>query len=422
MSNKFPLYTNTNSDQWYDRATKVIPAGVYCHLGPAEGQFIPVNRWPRFSEKAKGTYFWDVDGNQYIDYMCAYGPNILGYGDEDVDAAAIEQIKKGNCTTSPSKIMVECAELLVDTVASADWAFFAKNGNDATQGAILTARAHTHRKQLIFFNNFYHGVSPMVQKIDYPGVTPEDVANNLYARWNDIEGLKQIIAENEGEIAALIAQPYNHGNFLDNYFPDEGFWKEVRQLCTDNGIVLIVDDVRCGFRLDLAGSDHFFGFEADIICFCKALANGWNMSAFCGKEFLKNAASSLSYTGSYWMSAVPFAACIACINKLKAIDAPKLFHQMGTELTEGLKKAGAEHGFDLVVSGAPALFYLRIANDDSLLLHQDWIAECVNRGVFFASHHNHFMNAALTHEDINRTIEIAEDAFKAVKKLHPELG
>lgn len=422
MSNKFPLYNNTNSDAWYDRATKVIPAGVYGHLGPAEGQFIPVNRWPRFSEKAKGTYFWDVDGNQYIDYMCAYGPNILGYGDEDVDAAAIEQIKKGNCTTSPSKIMVECAELLVDTVASADWAFFAKNGNDATQGAILTARAHTHRKKLIFFNNFYHGVSPMVQKLDYPGVTPEDVANNLYARWNDIEGLKQIIAENEGEIAALIAQPYNHGNFLDNYFPDEGFWKEVRQLCTDNGIVLIVDDVRCGFRLDLAGSDHFFGFEADIICFCKALANGWNMSAFCGKEFLKNAASSLSYTGSYWMSAVPFAACIACINKLKAIDAPKLFHQMGTELTEGLKKAGAEHGFDLVVSGAPALFYLRIANDDSLLLHQDWIAECVNRGVFFASHHNHFINAALTHEDINRTIEIAEDAFKAVKKLHPELG
>ncbi len=419
MSKKFPLYKTTKSDAWFDRATKVIPAGVYGHLGPAEGQFIPVNRWPRFSEKAQGSYFWDVDGNKYIDYMCAYGPNILGYCDEDVDAAAFEQMKKGNCVTSPDKVMVECAELLVDTVATADWAFFAKNGNDATQGAILTARAHTHKKKLIFFNNFYHGVSPMVQKIDYPGVTPEDVANNIYARWNDIEGLKQIIAEDD-DIAAIIAQPYNHGNFLDNYFPDEGFWKGVRELCTKNNIVLIVDDVRCGFRLDLAGSDHFFGFEADIICFCKALANGYNMSAFCGKEFLRNAASSLSYTGSYWMSAVPFAACIACINKLKKIDAPKLFKELGTELTDGLVAAGKEHGFDLVVSGAPALFYLRIANDDSLLLHQDWVAECVNRGVFFTSHHNHFINASLTHEDINRTIEIAEDAFKAVKKLHPE--
>ena len=419
MSKKFPLYKTTKSDEWFDRATKVIPAGVYGHLGPAEGQFIPVNRWPRFSEKAQGSYFWDVDGNKYIDYMCAYGPNILGYCDEDVDAAAFEQMKKGNCVTSPDKVMVECAELLVDTVATADWAFFAKNGNDATQGAILTARAHTHKKKLIFFNNFDPGGSPMVQKIDYPGVTPEDVANNIYARWNDIEGLKQIIAEDD-DIAAIIAQPYNHGNFLDNYFPDEGFWKEVRELCTKNNIVLIVDDVRCGFRLDLAGSDHFFGFEADIICFCKALANGYNMSAFCGKEFLRNAASSLSYTGSYWMSAVPFAACIACINKLKKIDAPKLFKELGTELTDGLVAAGKEHGFDLVVSGAPALFYLRIANDDSLLLHQDWVAECVNRGVFFTSHHNHFINASLTHEDINRTIEIAEDAFKAVKKLHPE--
>ncbi len=421
MSKKIPLYSTKNSDAWYDRAAKVIPAGVYGHLGPAEGQFIPVNRWPRFSEKAKGSYFWDVDGNKYIDYMCAYGPNVLGYGDEDVDAAVIEQIKKGNCVTSPDKIMVECAELLVDTVNTADWAFFAKNGNDATQGAILTARAYTHRKKLIFFNGFYHGVSPMVQKIDYPGVTPEDVANNLYIGWDDIEGLKQLIEDNKGEIAAIIAQPYDHGNFKDNSFPMDGFWKQVREICTKEDIVLIIDDVRCGFRLDLAGSDHFFGFEADIICFCKALANGYNMSAFCGKEFLRGAASSLSYTGSYWMSAVPFAACIACINKLKKLDAPKLFRELGTELTDGFVKAGAEHGFDLKVTGAPALFYLRIANDDSLLLHQDWVAECVNRGLFITSHHNHFINASLTKEDINRSIEIAEDAFKAVKKLHPEL-
>ena len=418
---KYPLYKTKKSDEWYDRATKVIPAGVYGHLGPAEGQFIPVNRWPRFSDKAQGTYFWDVDGNKYIDYMCAYGPNVLGYNDPDVDAAALKQMKLGNCTTSPNKVMVECAELLVDTVNTADWAFFAKNGNDATQGAILTARAHTHRKKIIFFNGFYHGVSPFVQKIDYPGVTPEDVVNNLYVNWDDIDTLKKVVEENDGEIAALIAQPYNHGNFFDNTLPMKGFWQDVRKLCTEKGIVLIVDDVRAGFRLDLAGSDHYFGFEADIICFCKALANGYNMSAFCGKEFLKSAASSLSYTGSYWMSAVPFAACIACINKMKKLDTPKLFREMGTELTDGLKAAGKEHGFDLVVSGEPALFYLRIANDDSMMLHQEWIAECVNRGVFFASHHNHFMNAAVTHEDIKTTIEIAEEAFKTVKKNHPEL-
>lgn len=417
----FPTYKNDKSSELYARATKVIPSGVYGHLGPAEGQFIPVQKWPRFSEKAKGAYFWDVDGNRYIDYMCAYGPNVLGYGDPDVDKAALAQLKLGNCTTSPNKIMVDCAELLVDTVNSADWAFFAKNGNDVTQAAILTARAYTHRKKIIFFNGFYHGVSAVVQKIDYPGILPEDVANNLYVPWDDIDGLKKVIEENKGEIAGLIAQPYDHGNFYDNKIFSKEFWQQVRKLCDDNGIILIIDDVRAGFRLDLAGSDHYFGFKADLICFCKALANGYNMSALCGREFLKSTVSGLSYTGSYWMSAVPFAACIACINKMKKLDTPKLFREMGTKLTDGLVAAGKEHGFDLVVSGAPALFYLRIANDDSMLLHQEWIAECVNRGVFFASHHNHFINAALTDEDIKLTTEIAEDAFSVVAKNHPEI-
>ena len=376
----FPIYDHTKSREYFNRATKVIPSGVYGHLGPAEGNFIPVTDWPLFGDHAKGTYFWDVDDNKYIDYMCAYGPNVLGYCDKDVDAAAIAQSKLGNCTTSPNKIMVEFAELMVDTVASADWAFFAKNGNDVTTCAVMTARAATHRKKIIFVNGFYHGISPWTQKVDYPGVVPEDVANNLYVDWNDFEALEKLVAENEGEVAAFIATPYMHGNYKDNELPADGYWQKVRELCTRKGIVLIVDDVRAGFRLDLAGSDHYYGFEADLICFCKAIANGWNVSCLCGKEFLKSAVSSLSYTGSYWMSCVPFAAGIACINKMKKLDTPTLFREKGLRLTNGLKDAAANNGFNLVVSGEPALFYLRIANDDSMMLHQEWIQPLHQRG------------------------------------------
>ena len=135
--------------------------------------------------------------------------------------------------------------------------------------------------------------------------------------------------------------------------------------------MLIIDDVRCGFRLDLAGSDHYYGFKADLICFCKALANGYNMSCVCGPEHMKATASSVTFTGSYWLSAEPFAACIACINKMKKLDTPTLFRKLGTQLTEGLVKAGKKHGFNMVVSGEPALFYLRIANDDNLMIHQE---------------------------------------------------
>jgi glutamate-1-semialdehyde 2,1-aminomutase len=177
---------------------------------------------------------------------------------------------------------------------------------------------------------------------------------------------------------------------------------------------LVVDDVRAGFRLDLAGSDHYFGFEADLICFCKAIANGHNVSALCGKNFLKSTISGLSYTGSYWMSAVPFAAGIACIEKLKRIGAPKLLIDKGEKLKSGLIAAASEYGYDLHVTGVPSLFYLRLADDPSLMLHQRWIAECVKRGAYLTNHHNHFINAALTDADIAETVEIAKEAFAAI--------
>lgn len=411
-----PIYDHSKSREQYLRASKVIPSGVYGHLGPAEGCFIPVSAYPQFSERAQGPYFWDIDGNRYIDYMCAYGPNILGYNDPDVDEAAAKQREKGDCVTAPSTVMIDFAELLVEAVASADWAFFAKNGNDVTSIAVRAARAHTRRKKLVFFKGYYHGISPWCQKIDYAGVLEEEVCNNIYVDWNDFDRLAQVFEEHKHEIAAVIGQPYMHGNFMDNQLPQQDFWQKVRKLCDNEGTVLIIDDVRAGFRLDLAGSDHYFGFKADLICFCKALSNGYNVSALCGQEHMKNAVSGLSVTGSYWLSAVPFAAGIACIQKLKRLDCPKLLLDKGAALTDGLMAEAVKYGYDLRVSGVPSLFYLRLADDPSLRLHQAWVAECQKRGVYFTNHHNHFINAALSEEDIRETIEIAGEAFAALRE------
>ena len=414
----FKINDYTKSREAFLRAEKVIPSGIYGHQGPAEGCFVPVEAFPFFSERAQGSYFWDIDGNRFIDYMCAYGPNILGYNDPDVDAAAAAQRAKGDCVTAPNTKMIEFAELLVDTVNCADWAFFAKNGNDVTTMAVMTARAYTKRKKIIFFKGYYHGISPWTQKIDYAGVIEEDVVNNIYLDWNDITAVEETFEKYKGQIAAVIAQPYMHNNFMDNSLPAKDFWAKVRKLCTDNDTVLIVDDVRAGFRLDIAGSDHYFGFEADLICFCKALANGYNVSSLCGKDFLKNTVSSLSYTGSYWLSAVPFAAGIACINKLKKLNCPQLLIEKGTALKNGLIETASKYGYDLHVSGVPSLFYLRLADDPTLMLHQEWIAECVKRGIYFTNHHNHFINASLTDEDIATTIAVADEAFSIIKERH----
>lgn len=414
-------YEYQKSGELFNRALKVIPTGVYGHLGPAESCFIPVDAYPFFSDRAEGAYFYDVDSNRFIDYMCAYGPNILGYNDPDVDQAVMDQMKKGNCVTSPSFAMVEMAETLVDTVEMADWAFFAKNGGDVTSFALMIAKAKTGRKKTIMVKGGYHGVAPWTQKLGYPGIVEEDIANNLYVDWNNFEQLEKMVLDNKDQIACFISTPYHHPVFEDNEFPAKDYWQKVRKLCDDHGIVLVIDDVRCGFRLDLKGSDHYFGFKADLMCFCKALGNGWNFSAITGTDALKEVAASVMYTGSYWLSAVPFAAGKATIKKLIDLDAPKYLEKLGHKLLDGMVEKGKQYGFDLKVSGHPSMWYMRITNDDSLMLHQEWVAECVKRGVFFTNHHNQFLNCALTEEDIDFTIQVAEEAFKILKENHPEI-
>lgn len=416
------IYDISKSKKELQRALKVIPGGIYGHQGPGLGCMTPIDAFPKYASKAQGTYFWDIDGNKYLDYMCAYGPNIMGYNDPDVDKAFIEQLAISNCTTVPSTKMIDLAELMVDTVKSADWAFFMKNGGDATTFSVMIARQATQRKKIVFINGFYHGVAPWCQHIDSPGVIEEDMNHNLYIPFNDFAALEKVFADNKGEIAGFIGTPYLHANFITNQLPADGYWQKVRDLCTKNGTVLIIDDVRCGFRLDLAGSDNYYGFEADLICFCKALANGYNISCLCGKDSLKSVASDIMYTGSYWLSAAPFAAALTNIKKMKKLNAPKYLREMGLKASSIFQKAAQENGFNLEVSGEPSLFYILIRNDDSQMLHQEFVAECVKRGVFITNHHNHFINMSLKDEDIELTGQVADEAFKEVRKRHPEIN
>lgn len=414
-------YSYPKSTELFRRASGVIPGGIYGHLGPAEGVFIPVSSYPLYIERAEGAYFWDVDGNRFIDYMCAYGPIVLGYNDEDVNRAATEQLAKADCAVLPAEKMVELAELLVDTVNIADWAFFAKNGGDVTNLAVMTARAYTDRDKVITHHGGYHGVAPWMQQPDFPGVTSSDVANRISTTFGDFEELKKAVFRNRGEVAAIISTPYHHPTFADNQLPPEGYWQKVRDLCDQEGILLIIDDIRAGFRLDIQGSDHHYGFEADLVTYCKALANGFNISALVGKDEYKEAAASVFYTGSYWLSAAPMAAAITCITKMREMNLPEVVHNLGVELTEGLVRVAAENQFEMVISGEPAMWFHRIAgfdgrDDPNFMLSQAWVGECVRRGVFFTNHHNHFINAAMTSDDIAYTLDVADDAFKAVAK------
>lgn len=405
-------YLYPKSQELFQKAARVIPCGIYGHMSPAP--LIPPTAYPFYTKAAKGSKFWDIDGNEFIDYMCAYGPMILGYNHEKIDEAAAKQYRLGNCVTAPAPVMVELAEKLVDLVPAADWAFFAKNGGDVTSYAVMVARAETGRKKMVMMRGGYHGVAPWMQAPGHHGVMDEDHKNCIRIDWNDFAAFQKVVDENPGRIAGFMATPYHHPTFADSELPVDGYWKKVEDLCRKAGIVLIVDDVRCGFRLDLKGSNEYFGFTPDIICFCKAIGNGYPISALVGGDALKTTVSKVFYTGSYWFSAAPMAAALAVLNELETIDATAIMTDMGKKLMNGLVDVAKKHGYDMVATGHPAMPNFRIANDESLMLHQDWCAECTKRGAYFTPHHNWFVSAAHTDADIQKTLEIADEAFRVV--------
>lgn len=411
-------YTYKKRDEYFERALKAIPMGLYGHQGPVNSCALPVSAFPILSSKAKGNYFWDMDGNRFMDYMCAYGPNVLGYADDDVDKAAFEQSKLGDAISAPHYRIIEFAELMTNKIANADWAFFAKNGGDVTNLAVLTARAATGRKKILMLEGCYHGVAQWTQAIGFAGIIEEDVANNLYTPFNDVAAFEKIVNANKGQIACFISAPYHVPAFTDSILPNDDWWPRVQEICKKNGIVLIIDDIRCGFRLNMSGSADYFGIKPDLQCFCKALANGYNVSALVGTNAMRAAVSDVFYTGSYWMSSIPYAAGLACINKLEKINGPQYMIDKGKKLFTNIQEVAKQNGFNLVISGITSMPFIRLENDDNCLLHQQWVAECVQRGAFLANHHNLFINCAITDEDIQLTTEIADEAYKVVKEAN----
>ncbi|MCB1672216.1 MAG: aminotransferase class III-fold pyridoxal phosphate-dependent enzyme [Gammaproteobacteria bacterium] len=406
------IYQYSQSRALFERARRVIPNGIPGHFNPAVQK--PAGTYPYFVARAAGARFWDVDGNQFIDYMCGYGPMILGYDNPVVEEAVRAQVSRSDTCSLASPIMVELAEFLVDLIPMADWAYFAKNGADATNMAILIARAATGRRKVIAIEGGYHGSSPWMQAPGRTGITAEDHAEILRIPWNDLAALHGVLDEHQGEIAAFIASPYHHPVNQDNQLPADGYWQAVHKLLKQHGIVSICDDVRAGFRLDMRGSHEYFGYTPDLSCYCKAIANGYPISALVGIDSLRDTAAAIFQTGSFWFSAGPMAAALVCLQELQRLDAPTRILATGRKLLDGLVNIAREHGHELIVSGMPSMPYLRLAHEDGIGFHQALCGECTRRGVFLTSHHNLFISAAHSDADLQLTWDVFDDALASI--------
>jgi len=405
-------YTFAKSKELFLRAAKVIPGAIYGHQSPV--LTVP-GSFPYYAAKAQGPYYWDVDGNKFIDYMCGYGPMITGYNNPVVDAAARAEQANGDCYNHPTGRMVELAEFLPDLIPFADWAVFAKNGSDVTTWATLVAREATGRKKIVMCKGEYHGAHAWCTP-GHGGLLDEDRAQMLYYKWNDLAGLRTLFDRYPDQIAGVIMTPFHHPTYADLELPAPGFWQGVQKLCNDKGAVLILDDVRCGFRLSVKGSQDYFGFEPDISCYCKAIANGYVLSAAVGRDSLKGAAANVFLTGSYWNGAVPMAAALANIKLLQKENGVAHMFKMGELLMNGLVERGKAFGYEMIASGPTTIPFIHFGNETNFMRMQSWAAQMTIRGHFCHPSHNWFISAAHQPQDIAATLDAAEEAFKVVKK------
>ena len=407
-------WTNSKDSALRERAMAVIPNGMYGH----QSVMLLPDDYPQFFDRAQGAYLWDVDGNRYVDFMCGYGPNLFGYGHAEIDAAYVERMQQGDTMTGPGQAMVELAEAMTRQVSHADWAMFCKNGTDATTMAVMIARNFTQKKTIVLAKGAYHGAAPWCTPLKN-GVTPADRAHQLFYDYNDVESLEAAVREAGSDLAGIFASPIKHDAFIDQEAPTPEYARRARELCDEHGALLIIDDVRAGFRLARDCSWSLVNVKPDLSTWGKAIANGHPISALLGADIARFAAATIYATGSFWFSAAPMAASLVTMKLIAQSDYLERTIALGQRLRTGLEEVSNRHGFGLRQTGPVQLPLIMIDEDPTGAKGYFWNNALLKRGVYFHPWHNMFINTAMTDGDIDHALQAADDAFKLLKAAGP---
>ncbi len=308
---------------------------------------------------------------------------------------------------------MELAELLAETIPHCDWSMLAKNGTDATTIAVTIARAATEKRKILIARKAYHGAAPWCTP--YPaGTLPEDRAHQIFYDYNDPASLEQAAAEAGDDLAAIVATAIRHDIGRDHEMPNRIFAEAARKIADRTGAALILDDVRCGFRLDLGGSWELVGVRPDLTAFSKAIANGYALAAVTGRDRFRDAATRIFTTGSFWFQAIPMAAALATLRKLHAIDGTALMRRAGMRLREGLQAQADSRGIKIRQSGPPQMPLVLFEDDPEVTKGKFFCVEALKRGVYLHPVHTMFLSCAHTDAEIDRALEATDGAFAAV--------
>jgi glutamate-1-semialdehyde 2,1-aminomutase len=427
----------TNSKRLFEEACELIPGGVN---SPVRA-FKAVGDHPVFIERGEGAYLYDVDGNKYVDYICSWGPLLLGHQPEAVSKAVMTALTKGSTYGAPTGIEVEMAKKIVDAVPSVEMVRMVSSGTEATMSALRLARGYTGRNKIVKFEGCYHGhADHLLIKAgsgaltfgvpSSPGV-PESIASEtLTAQYNDIESVKALFAQYPGQIAAVIVEPIA-GN-MGLVLPKEGFLEGLREVTAEHGALLIFDEVISGFRASFGGAQKVYNIMPDLTCMGKIIGGGLPVGAYGGKkEIMMHVApvGPVYQAGTLSGNPLAMAAGIATLKELAKPGVYETIEAKAKKLAEGVQAAAEKAGVTVSINHSASLLTVFFTGEKVDSYAAAMTSDTAKFKVFFQSMLNQgvylppsqfecwFVSLAHTDEDIEKTIAAAEKAFADVAAM-----
>ncbi len=421
------------------RAKKVLPLGVNSNFRFWGDDITP------YVAKAKGGYLWDVDGNRFIDYRMAFGPIILGHSYTEVDAEVHKEIDKGVLFAMTGELEIEVAEKMIAMCPGIDMVRMACSGTEATMHAIRVARAYTGREKIIKFEGMYHGFHDHALWSTYApteaygnpnspipipsssGIPRKLQELTITLPFNEFEIFEKAIRREGYQVAAVIVEPCM-GNCAA-ILPQPGFLEMIRQKCDEYGMVMILDEVKTGFRIANGGAQEYYNLKPDLATYAKALGNGYPVAAFGGKrEIMSIIGHGVAQGGTYTNNKPGIAAAYATLTLLQTQPILDTIARRGERLMSGIKKIFDEAGIPIIFNGYPAMFSYAIGKE-SITDQRSWnktdkelylkiIDELIERGVMpdHDPREPWFLCFSHSENDIDCTLDAMHDAVKAVLK------
>ncbi len=406
----------TRSRELFEEAKTLVPGGVLGARKPAD--FIE-GEYPIFLEYGKGCRLIDVDGNEFIDFLCGYGPIILGYREDEVDDAVIRQIKeKGFCFTLTQRYQNDLAKQLTRLVPSSELSIFLKTGSDATTASIRIARAYTKRVKVMRCG--YHGWHDWC--VEMKGGIPEKFYEDVYEfPYNDLDRLTDLMSKHGDETAAIIMTPFGHPLHQKMQEPLPGFLEGVRALADRYGAVLVFDEVRTCFRLRMGGAQELYGVFPDLTVLGKGMANGYAISVVTGKaDVMMAAAQKLFISSTFFPNSDGY---IAALKTVEIMNRERVLDNIWAKGERFLKKVQAiidKYDVGAELTGVAPMFFITFKRDeaDTQRTRRDtFYTQMIRRGFFFTPHHHAYINYRHTDEDLDKTAEAIDECMAYVERL-----